>query len=173
MQSSKKRSPSPAAPQDLARKKPRFSGQIPLEKSPSPAVGPSSSFAPPAMQSKSVDALSHGATLGRGSPSSALDLHPSPASTDFSTELSAFLFALHPSVALLAQPLSLAGIDGLPSLVHLASLAPGLLDSFLDEVRHAHELEVLRAPQQRPVSVVQWRLLGKLLKEGRVQALRA
>ncbi|GJN88299.1 hypothetical protein Rhopal_001264-T1 [Rhodotorula paludigena] len=157
----------------LARKKPRFSGQLPLEKSPSPALNPSPSFAPPAAQSKLRDALSHGATLGHGSPSPALDLHPSPASTDFSTELSAFLFALHPSVALLAQPLSLAGIDGLPSLIHLASLGPGLLDSFLDEVRLAHELEALRAPQQRPVSVVQWRLLAKLLKEGRVQALRA
>jgi len=89
------------------------------------------------------------------SPVNSASRDAGPPGPSFLPYLSAFLSALHPSLAPLAAPLLVAGVDSLDALVRL---------TFLDESMLAQLLTAMRERDQG-VSVIQVKLLARLLGE--------
>ncbi|BGP46349.1 hypothetical protein JCM10450v2_002191 [Rhodotorula kratochvilovae] len=88
---------------------------------------------------------------------------PSPATT-----IPAFLSSLHPSLPALAPHLVSSGFNSPAALVSLTLLEPAILDLTLDLVRLAAAEPKTRPPGAvGPVSVIQLKLLARLLKEAR------
>ncbi|BGO89883.1 uncharacterized protein RHTO_03283 [Rhodotorula toruloides NP11] len=82
-------------------------------------------------------------------------------------DISAFLAGLHPSLEPLAPHFVEAGLTTIDSLASLTLVHPALIDNTLDFIRSravAAALQARDAPP--PPSVIQLRLLARLLKEG-------